>query len=423
MDKFLDGMQYFLNLGPTVILPFAILLIGLFFRTGFMKAFKAGLTIGIGFVGINLVIGVLTGTLGPAAKDMVDRFGLNLHVIDAGWPAAAAISFASPVAAVILPLCLIVNIVLIGLKVTKTLNIDIWNYWHFIAAGATGYVLTNNWFVAIALAVIMQIIVLIIADKTQPMVEKFYGLEGITLPTASTISFVPLGYAVSWVLQKIPGYNKLQADPENIQKRFGIFGEPMMMGFVLGIFIGLLAGYDFGGVFNVGISMAAVMFLLPRMVKILMEGLIPISEAARDYLQKRYEGRDLYIGLDAALAVGHPAVMSTALILVPITLFLAVILPGNQVLPFGDLATIPFLVAFIVGFNKGNIIHSVIVGTIVIAASLYMATDFAPTFTAMLESAKFDMPKGASQVSNLDTGGNLLNWLALKIGQLLQGIM
>lgn len=422
MDKLMDGMQYIPNLGPTVILPIAITLIGLFFKTGFTKAFKAGLTIGIGFVGINLVLGVLTGSLGPAAKAMVDRFGLNLTVIDAGWPAAAAISFASPVAALLLPLCLIVNIILIGLKVTKTLNIDIWNYWHFIAAGATGYVLTNNWFVAIFLAIVMQIVVLIIADKTQPMVEKFYGLEGISLPTASTISFVPLGYAVSWILHKIPGYDKLKADPENIQKRFGIFGEPMMMGFILGLAIGALAGFDFGKILNTGISMAAVMFLLPRMVKILMEGLIPISEAARDWLQKRYEGRDLYIGLDAALAVGHPAVMSTALILVPITLLLAVILPGNAVLPFGDLATIPFLVAFIVGFNKGNIIHSVIVGTIVIAFSLYMATDFAPTFTAMLESAKFDMPKGATQVSNLDTGGNLLNWLALKAGQLLQGI-
>lgn len=423
MDKLLDGIQYFLNLGPTVILPFAILLIGLFFKVGFQKAFKSGLTIGIGFVGINLVIGVLTGTLGPAAKAMVDRFDMNLTVIDAGWPAAAAISFASPVAAVILPLCLIVNLILIALKVTKTLNIDIWNYWHFIAAGATGYVLTNNWFVAIFLAVIMQITVLLIADKTQPMVEKFYGLEGISLPTASTISFAPLGFVVSWLLHKIPGYDKLKADPENIQKRFGIFGEPMMMGLILGLGIGALAGFDFGKILNTGISMAAVMFLFPRMVKILMEGLIPISEGARTYLQNKYKDRDLYIGLDAALAVGHPAVMSTALILVPITLFLAVILPGNKVLPFGDLATIPFLVAFIVGFNKGNIIHSVIVGTIVIATGLYMATDFAPTFTAMLESAQFDMPKGASQVSNLDTGGNLLNWLALKIGQLLQGVL
>ncbi len=87
--------------------------------------------------------------------------------------------------------------------------------------------------------------------------------------------------------------------------------------------------------------------------------------------------------MDAAVALGHPAVISTALILEPITVLLAVILPGNQVRPFGDLATIPFVVAFIVGAARGNIIHSVIVGTIMIAISLYIATDVAPIFTDM----------------------------------------
>ena len=137
--------------------------------------------------------------------------------------------------------------------------------------------------------------------------------------------------------------DSIHTDPDTIQKKFGIFGEPMMMGIILGFVLGGLAGYDVSKVFNTGISMGAVMFLMPRMVKILMEGLIPISEAVRDYLQSKYGDRELYIGLDAALATGHPAVLSTALILVPITLFLAVILPGNRVLPFGDLATIPFL--------------------------------------------------------------------------------
>lgn len=106
-----------------------------------------------------------------------------------------------------------------------------------------------------------------------------------------------------------------------------------MMGLILGIAIGILAGYDVGAVAQLGMSMGAVMFLMPRMVKILMEGLIPISESAREFMKSRFKGRELYIGLDAALSIGHPANISTGLILVPITLFLAVIIPGNKVLP------------------------------------------------------------------------------------------
>ncbi len=140
--------------------------------------------------------------------------------------------------------------------------------------------------------------------------------------------------------------------------------------------------------------MAAVMVLMPRMVKILMEGLMPVSESARTWLNKRFPAkREIYIGLDAAVALGHPAVISTASNLVPITVLLAVILPGNQVLPFGDLATIPFVVAFIVGAARGNIIHSVIVGTIMIAISLYIATDVAPIFTDMAKVRMYKCQK------------------------------
>ena len=421
MDKVLAVVQYVLNMGPTVILPITILILGLIFKIKFSKALKSGLTIGIGFVGINLVVNLLTTTLGPAAQAMVERFGLSLTIIDVGWPMTASATWASPVAPLLIPICLIVNLILIYFNKTKTLNIDLWNYWHFIVAGATGYIVTGSYVWAIICAIIMECLVLYTADKTAPYVQEFYGLEGICLPTGSTTSFAPLGYLVGKLVEKIPGINKLNADPESIQKRFGIFGEPMMMGIILGLILGTLAGYEVSEIFNVGMSMGAVMFLMPRMVKILMEGLVPISEAVRDFLQEKYEGRDLYIGLDAALATGHPSVLSTALILVPITLFLAVILPGNKVLPFGDLATIPFYVAFIVCFRKGNIVQSVITGTIVLAISLFMATNYAPVHTELLQQANM-MPKGAAIVSSIDTGGNLFKWAILKLSQLVSGL-
>src|SRR5699024_12504289 len=107
-------------------------------------------------------------------------------------------------------------------------------------------------------------------------------------------------------------------------------------------------------VIEIGVAMAAVMVLMPRMVKLLMEGLMPVSESARDWLNKKFGEIDIYIGLDAAVALGHPAVISTALILVPITVVLEIILPGSALLPFWDLATIPFIVEFIVGYVNGR---------------------------------------------------------------------
>lgn len=420
----LNVIQYILNLGPTVMLPLTITIIGMIFGQGFKKAFRSGITIGIGFVGINLVIGLLTTNLGGAAQQMVTRYGLHLNIIDVGWPAAAAISWASPIAAIMIPICMLVNLVMLAIKITNVVDIDIWNYWHFTAAGATVYVLTNgNWLLAVLAGILYEIAVLKIADKTSPMVQEFFGLEGVSLPTGSTAACGLIGIPIVKVVRKIPGIKNLKADPETIQKRFGVFGEPMMMGLVLGIILGILAGYGVDKILQIGISMAGVMFLMPRMVRILMEGLIPVSESVREFLQKKDFGKDrnLTIGLDAAVAVGHPAVIATALVLVPITLFLAVVLPGNQVLPFGDLATICFYVAFIVGAAKGNIVHSVIAGTIVMALALLMATNIASFHTQMATMAHFTMPEGTSTISSLDMGGNFLNWIVIKIFQLFTG--
>ncbi|WP_091747275.1 PTS galactitol transporter subunit IIC [Propionispora vibrioides] len=407
--------QAFLGLGPTVILPVAVFFLGMLFGQTPGRSFRSGLIIGVGFTGIFMVVDLLVSNLAPAAQGMVHRFGIGLNIIDIGWPGAASIAWASPVAALVIPVGLVVNIIMLVTKTTKTMDIDLWNYWHFTFCGAFVYSLSGSLAQALIAAVIFEIVVLKIADWTAPLLEEYFELPGISVPTGSTVSYAPIGIPLVWLIQKIPGIKDLHADPDTIQKRFGIFGEPIFMGLILGCVLGGLAGYDLGKIVKVGVAMGAVMFLMPRMVKILMEGLIPISESAREFLSKKFGEKDVYIGLDAAVAIGHPSVIATALILVPITILLAVILPGNKVLPFGDLATIPFIVCFIVGTARGNIIHSVIAGTVVLAMSLYMATDVAVFHTQMAVDAHFKMPEGTNLISSIDQGGNLIHWLIYKL--------
>ncbi len=414
MQGFVDFLQGFLALGATVILPVAIFLLGLFFGQKPGRAFRSGLTIGVAFVGIFLVIDLLVMNLGPAAQAMVERLGVSLTVIDVGWPATSSIAWASVVAGFIIPLGLLVNVLMLVTKTTKTMNVDIWNFWHYTFIAAMVYAVSGSIIQGLIAAVLFQIVCLKVADWTAPMMSEFYDLPGISIATGSTISYAPGIYLVK-LIQKVPYLKDLNADPETIQKRFGVFGESIFVGLFLGAAIGFLAGYSAGEVIEIGMAMAAVMVLMPRMVKILMEGLLPVSESAREWLNKRFGDREIYIGLDAAVALGHPAVISTALILVPITVVLAVILPGNAVLPFGDLATIPFIIAFIVGAARGNIVHSVIVGTIMIGISLYIATDVAPMFTQMAVNIDFKMPEGTAAISSIDQGGNILNWLIYKL--------
>ena len=67
----------------------------------------------------------------------------------------------------------------------------------------------------------------------------------------------------------------------------------MVVGTFLGMLLQALVNWrDVGLVLKTGVSMGAFMLLMPRMVKLLMEGLIPISESVRDFMKTRYKGRD-----------------------------------------------------------------------------------------------------------------------------------
>jgi PTS system galactitol-specific IIC component len=156
------------------------------------------------------------------------------------------------------------------------------------------------------------------------------------------------------------------------------------------------------------------------MVAILMEGLIPVSEAARTFVQKRFPGRKFYIGLDSAIAIGQPAVIATSLILVPVTLLVAIALApaGNRVLPLVDLATIPFIVALMVAIFRGNIVRSVIGGAIVIGGGLFIATALAATFTQVATASGFKNTTGSSEISSLVDGANPLTGLLVGVGKI-----
>ncbi|EAC2111493.1 PTS galactitol transporter subunit IIC [Salmonella enterica subsp. enterica serovar Kentucky] len=410
-------VQYVLGFGPTVLLPLVLFFLALFFKVKPAKALRSSLIVGIGFVGIYAIFDILTSNVGPAAQAMVERTGISLPVVDLGWPPLAAITWGSPIAPFVIPLTMLINVAMLALNKTRTVDVDMWNYWHFALAGTLVYYSTGSFVLGLSAAAIAAIVVLKLADWSAPLVAKYFGLEGISLPTLSSVVFFPIGLLFDKIIDKIPGVNRIHIDPENVQKKMGIFGEPMMVGTILGVLLGIIAGYDFKHILLLGISIGGVMFILPRMVRILMEGLLPLSEAIKKYLNAKYPGRDdLFIGLDIAVAVGNPAIISTALILTPISVFIAFLLPGNKVLPLGDLANLAVMASMIVLACRGNIFRAVITAIPVIVADLWIAIKIAPFITGMAKDVNFKMAEGSSgQVSSFLDGGNPFRFWLLEI--------
>ena len=93
MSAVMGVIQYILDLGPSVMMPIIIFVLSLVFGIKPGKAFRAGIIIGIGFIAINLVIGLMVNALAPATNAMVANLGVDMDVMDVGWPIGAAISF------------------------------------------------------------------------------------------------------------------------------------------------------------------------------------------------------------------------------------------------------------------------------------------------------------------------------------------
>ena len=107
---------YIIRLGAAVMMPILFTIIGLCIGMKFGKALKSGLYVGVGFVGLNVVTKLLTDNFTTPLKDISDLYQWSLQVFDMGWPAAAAVAYNTAVGALIIPILLGVNFLLLVTK-------------------------------------------------------------------------------------------------------------------------------------------------------------------------------------------------------------------------------------------------------------------------------------------------------------------
>lgn len=410
---FAEIMRYILDLGPTVMLPVVIMLFSVALGMKVGDAFKSGLHIGIGFVGIGLVIGLMLESIGPAAKAMASQFDIGLEVVDVGWPGSSPMTWASQIAMVAIPIAIGVNILMLITRLTRVVNVDIWNIWHMTFTGALLQLATGSWWLGILGVVLHAAFVYKLGDWFADDTRTFFGLDGIAIPHGTSAYLGPIAVLMDTLIEKIPGLRRINFSADDVQRRFGALGEPVTVGFIMGLVIGLLAGYDTRGVLQLAVKTAAVMLLMPRVIKPIMDGLTPIARHARQRLQARFGGQEFLIGLDPALLLGHTAVVSASLIFIPLTLLIAVLLPGNRVLPFGDLATIGFFVAMAVAVHQGNLFRTLLSGVVIMSITLWIATQTIALHTQLASNA--GTLKAGSQVASMDQGGSPITLLLIQL--------
>ena len=307
-------------------------------------------------------------------------------------------------------------------KTTRTVNIDLWNYWHFAFLGAMVYFATDSLCWAFYAAIVLYVITLCMADFTSKGFQKYYkDCDGLSIPQPFCQSFTPFAWAVCWVWEKIAGRRskvegeekKKELDAEWLKEKFGLLGEPLFLGVVIGLAVGVLQYRDFAAIkkaipqiLALGVTVGAVMELIPRITALFIEGLKPISEATRAMVESKFKGlKGLSIGMSPALVIGHPTTLVVSILLIPVILFLSVFLPGNKFLPLASLAAMFYLFPCVLPITKGNVPKTFIVGLVALICGLFFVTNLTPAFTKAIFAANCEgisVPAGFEGGASID---------------------
>ena len=379
---FQDIINYILGLGSAIFVPLIILILWLVAGMKFKKAFMSAITLGIAFTGMSMVIGFMSNAVSPASEALAKNTGINLPALDLGWTGAASITWSWSYAFVFFAVVLGVNFVMLLLNWTKTLNVDMWNVWGKALTAYLVYFISGSLLAGFATAIAQVILELKMGDMFQRHIEDLTGIPLVTVTHLMNISAVLL-LPINVIMDKIPFFNK-RADTKALKKKIGVFSENSVMGFIIGLGLGLAAAYGVSGSLNLAIQIATAMALFPMISKMFMQSLSPLADAMSEMMKKRFKDREVYIGLDWPVLAGRSEIWVTAILLVPVFIGYAIILPGNAVLPLAGIINYSIAVGGLL-LTGGNLVRMLIMGVISMPIYLYAATYLTPILTGLAD--------------------------------------
>ena len=250
------------------------------------------------------------------------------------------------------------------------------------------------------------------------------ALQGISITTLSVNGLYPYGLAADALFEAIPGVRRVRWRPEaGGRGALAILNEPMILGVLIGVFLGVLAGYRVRQILELAIHIAAVMFLLPHCGNLIGAGMQPFNLQLKSAIQRIFPHRvGLTVGMDSGVLMGLPSVVVTGLLLMPVSLGLAFVIRGNKTIPLGDLANLVSVLAVIVLAMRGNVFRAVLAGVPIVIGYLLIATSLAPLFTRLAAQAG-SQTSYSGPITAFTDGGNPLrfwffhlfqgNWIAL----------
>ena len=420
MNGFFSALKAFFDTFPAaVFVPVIMYIINRAFGVVRKKSFMSALSAGVGLEGFSLVINAYSSVITPVISRMITATGVNLPVYDLGWPNTSVVAYSSTAGMIFIAIAIFLQIVLFLTHFTNIFQAgDLWNNYSYMCWGSMIYVLTGNMIFAVAVMIMQQLYTLLITEVIAKRWSTYYKYPGCSIASLHTATIAVFAIPLNWLMNKM-GLYKVKADPAALKAKLGFVGEPMTLGLLLGLIIGFIGNVTrlgelaaWGEIFTCGIATSAVMSVFPRISSIFSGAFSAMTEASKKRT-KGYKG-EWYLAVNDATGYGETATLISGLICMPLCLFLSFVLPGNQTLPVVDLVALPYCIQPMVAMANGNVLKSVIGGTIISVIFLYCCTACGPTFHQVVVEAGGEV-NGTMMVTSLIIMGQPIAYILFQV--------
>ena len=110
-----------------------------------------------------------------------------------------------------------------------------------------------------------------------------------------------------------------------------------------------------------------------------------------------------------------PPTLVLSVFIIPLTVYISTILPGNTVLPSADLIMIPIILTWVITISNGDIIRSAIPAIIIIPIILWITGNMGDVFTDFFLKYDLELMEGFKKISSIGGSSNIFFWILLKV--------
>lgn len=290
-----------IDLGAAPMMLIVLTIIALVFRVKFSKALEGGIKLAIALTAISSVISLLTTAFQDALNAFVKSTGIQLSVTDLGWAPLATITWGSPYTLFFLLILVIVNIVMILMNKTNTLDVDIFDVWHLAFVGLLAMFFGANLLITTILVIFIGVLKIINSDLMKPTFNDLLNAPASNPMTTTHMNYMmnPIIMVFDKIFDKIfPWLDKYDFDAAALNKKIGFWGSKFAIGIYLGIFIGLLSHQGVKEIFTLSFTAAFCLELFSQIGSWFIAAVEPLSQGITDFANKRLQGRTMNVGLD-----------------------------------------------------------------------------------------------------------------------------